>query len=103
MDLDYPMENIKILVICDACSDKTEEIVSDLLPDYQNLHLLSRSVEDGGNGKGDALNAGYKYMIDNSTSNQTTQSNIMVDDLQPVTMVTYTNRTGFPSLLPLSS
>mgnify|MGYP006088015535 CR=1 FL=1 len=65
MDLDYPMENIKILVICDACSDKTEEIVSDLLPDYQNLHLLSRSVEDGGNGKGDALNAGYKYMIDN--------------------------------------
>ncbi|GAB1421520.1 glycosyltransferase family 2 protein [Anaerolineales bacterium] len=63
MTLDYPPENYLILVIDDASQDRTGVIVQGLTGRYPNLQLLQRSPEQGGKGKSEALNAGYRHLL----------------------------------------
>jgi 1,2-diacylglycerol 3-beta-glucosyltransferase len=62
MRLDYPQENILILVINDASTDQTGPIVRELQAEYSNVHLLERAPGIGGKGKSEALNAGYRWL-----------------------------------------
>ena len=63
MQVDYPSENYLLLVIDDGSADDTSQIVQSLQDEYENLHLVIRTPEEGGKGKSEALNQGYRHLL----------------------------------------
>ncbi len=62
VDLNYPKDRYEIIVINDNSSDRTGEILSRLTMKYNenNIKVITTSKTDGGKGKSNALNIGYK-------------------------------------------
>ncbi|MHB9129784.1 MAG: glycosyltransferase family 2 protein [Armatimonadota bacterium] len=58
--LDYPVHNMDLLVIDDASSDATPQILDRLAAENKRVKVLHRTKEEGGIGKADALNAALK-------------------------------------------
>jgi cellulose synthase/poly-beta-1,6-N-acetylglucosamine synthase-like glycosyltransferase len=54
--LDYPADRLDILVVEDASTDATPEIMDRLVAEHAQVRVLHRSREEGGKGKAAALN-----------------------------------------------
>jgi cellulose synthase/poly-beta-1,6-N-acetylglucosamine synthase-like glycosyltransferase len=59
-ELTYPQHKIQVIVIDDASSDRTGQIVQEFAKHYSFIQVLSRDKATGGKGKAAALNAGLK-------------------------------------------
>lgn len=57
-----PGENYAVLVIDDGSEDRTAEVVSEY--DSDRVWLLERKLPEAQEGKGEALNAAYRYLRD---------------------------------------
>lgn len=60
--LDYPKEKFEVIVINDNSSDNTEKILKNIKSQYKesSLKIITTTKENGGKGKSNALNIGYK-------------------------------------------
>lgn len=60
--LNYPHDKLEIIVINDNSSDKSSEILSDIQEKYKDrkLKVINTTKENGGKGKSNALNIGFK-------------------------------------------
>jgi cellulose synthase/poly-beta-1,6-N-acetylglucosamine synthase-like glycosyltransferase len=59
-ELTYPRDKVQIVVIDDASTDKTAEIVQRFSETQSHVEVLHRNEEEGGKGKAAALNAGLR-------------------------------------------
>lgn len=61
--LDYPKENIKVIVVNDNSSDNTKEIFENFVAkgNRNYFHLVETTKEKGGKGKSSALNFGMSF------------------------------------------
>lgn len=57
IELDYPQDRLEIMVISDACSDRTDEIVREWESKYPNIRLLRQNQRRG---KTAGLNQGVR-------------------------------------------
>lgn len=61
--LTYPKNEMQVIVINDASTDRTGEIADKFAKNYDYIRVLHRNVEDGGGkGKTSALNTGLKLV-----------------------------------------
>jgi len=62
LKLDYPHDKYEVIVVNDGSKDKTAEIVNELMNKYphRKLKLINIPKEEGGRGKSNALNYGFK-------------------------------------------
>ncbi|MGH3547690.1 MAG: glycosyltransferase family 2 protein [Pseudonocardiaceae bacterium] len=58
--LDAPPTPVRVLVVDDASTDATPDALAAI--DDPRLHVLRRELPDARRGKGEALNAGYRYV-----------------------------------------
>ncbi|NKQ52533.1 glycosyltransferase [Amycolatopsis sp. K13G38] len=58
--LDSPQTPVRVLVVDDASTDSTPEILAAI--DHPRLHVLRRALPDARRGKGEALNAAYRWI-----------------------------------------
>lgn len=61
--LDYPKSLLEVLLIDDGSSDRTVEIATKLREEFDNLDILRIPKEESGRGKSEALNRGFRYLI----------------------------------------
>lgn len=66
MRVDYPSSQFEVLVVNDGSMDRTEVIVRSLTRAYANLRVLNVPFQDSGKGKGEALNKGFRYLLESS-------------------------------------
>ena len=59
-ELTYPKQNVEVIVIDDASTDRTGEKAEKFAKKRKFIKVLHRSVECGGKGKPDVLNCGLK-------------------------------------------
>ena len=59
LNLDYPSELFEVIVINDSSVDQTERVARRLQKKYSNLKVLTTPANNGGRGKGAALNVGF--------------------------------------------
>lgn len=64
--MSYPQEKYEVLVINDGSTDKTKEILMDLVPRFPALRILRISASEAGQGKSTALNRGFDHLINSS-------------------------------------
>jgi cellulose synthase/poly-beta-1,6-N-acetylglucosamine synthase-like glycosyltransferase len=57
-----PDSSTRVLVIDDGSDDATPDVLAAI--DHPALHVLRRNLPDARRGKGEALNAGYRYIRD---------------------------------------
>ncbi len=62
--LAFPPDRLAALVINDGSDDATADIVQRWRVDHDNVWLLTRTLPAARQGKGEALNAGYRYLRD---------------------------------------
>jgi 1,2-diacylglycerol 3-beta-glucosyltransferase len=74
--LALPSENFSILVIDDGSEDKTAEIASSY--DAERVWLLQRRLPDARKGKGEALNAAYRYLRDSGVLRRHSHNDVVV-------------------------
>lgn len=60
MNMDYPQDRFELVVINDCSSDRTGEILQELLQEYNNLKVITVLPPEGGRGKAVALNRGLE-------------------------------------------
>ncbi len=60
MNMDYPQDRFELIVINDCSSDRTGEILQELLQEYNNLKVITVLPPEGGRGKAAALNRGLE-------------------------------------------
>lgn len=62
LSLNYPPEKLQIIVINDNSSDGSAEILTDIQKKYpnRNIKVINTNKENGGKGKSNALNIGFK-------------------------------------------
>ena len=60
-ELTYPKDRLQIVVIDDASTDGTGEVIDKFVEKYKSVRVVHRPQEDGGRGKSAALNEGLKY------------------------------------------
>ena len=60
LELDYPKDKLKIIVINDGSKDKTKEIILDFAAKDARVQLFDVPKGEGGKGKSRALNLGIK-------------------------------------------
>jgi cellulose synthase/poly-beta-1,6-N-acetylglucosamine synthase-like glycosyltransferase len=58
--LSYPRDDLEIVMIDDASTDKTGEIADQISKQDPIIKVLHRTIQEGGKGKASALNAGLK-------------------------------------------
>lgn len=63
LTLDYPRHLFEVLLIDDGSTDNTRNIAAHLQREFQNLDILAIPPEQSGRGKSQALNTGYRYLI----------------------------------------
>ncbi len=61
-ELTYPKEEIEVIVIDDASTDRTGEIAEEFAKEYEFIRVVHRDPKDGGKGKPDVLNCGLKHV-----------------------------------------
>ena len=74
--LSIPGENFGVLVIDDGSDDRTVEVLSDVLG--ERVWLLSRKPPQARQGKGEALNAGIRYLLDSGRLADRDPDNVVV-------------------------
>lgn len=62
LSLNYPHDKLQIIVINDNSNDDSAEILSHITEEFQsrNIMIMNTTKENGGKGKSNALNIGYK-------------------------------------------
>ena len=63
LKMNYPSELFEIIVVNDGSSDNTEHIVRSFQIEYPNVKLINIPPMNGGNGKGAALNVGFRDFL----------------------------------------
>lgn len=61
IELTYPKEKIEIIVIDDASTDQTSEIVENFAKEHKQIKVIHRKMGEGGKGKSVVLNEGLKH------------------------------------------
>ncbi|HEX9261809.1 MAG TPA: glycosyltransferase family 2 protein [Candidatus Bathyarchaeia archaeon] len=61
-ELNYPHEKMQVIVIDDASSDRTGEIIEVFAKRYDFIKVLHREKEVGGKGKASVLNFGLQFV-----------------------------------------
>ena len=74
--LSIPGDDFGVLVIDDGSDDRTVEILSDVLG--ERVWLLSRKPPQARQGKGEALNAGIRYLLDSGRLADRDPDNVVV-------------------------
>lgn len=64
-NLNYPNERMEIIIINDNSSDKTGKVLSNVRKRFKerNMKIITTTKEEGGRGKSNALNIGFKSSI----------------------------------------
>ncbi|MBN9743507.1 N-acetyl-glucosamine transferase [Amycolatopsis sp. A1MSW2902] len=71
-DADTP---VRVLVVDDGSDDSTARVVSGI--DHPHLHVMRREAPYARQGKGEALNAGYRYVAGVARSEQTRMQTVV--------------------------
>ena len=74
--LSIPGDDFGVLVIDDGSDDRTVEVLSDVLG--ERVWLLSRKPPQARQGKGEALNAGIRYLLDSGRLADRDPDNVVV-------------------------
>ena len=74
--LSIPGDNFGVLVIDDGSDDRTVEVLADVLG--ERVWLLSRKPPQARQGKGEALNAGIRYLLDSGQLADRDPDNVVV-------------------------
>ncbi|UCH01634.1 MAG: glycosyltransferase family 2 protein, partial [Candidatus Bathyarchaeota archaeon] len=62
-EVKYPSELFEVIVVNDGSTDNTERVVRNFQKEHPNLKLINVSPMKGGNGKGTALNVGFRDFL----------------------------------------
>jgi 1,2-diacylglycerol 3-beta-glucosyltransferase len=73
--LDSPLSPVRVLVVDDGSDDETPDILAGIRD--RRLHVLRRDAPDARQGKGEALNAGYRKIRRIAEVEGTTQSTVV--------------------------
>lgn len=63
LSMDYPHELFEVLLIDDGSTDRTARIALGLRREFPNLDVLRIPLEQSGRGKSQALNIGYRHLV----------------------------------------
>ena len=63
LSLDYPRALFEVILIDDGSSDRTAQIGTELLRKFGNLDILRIPTSESGQGKSNALNTGFRYLL----------------------------------------
>jgi len=61
IELTYPKEKLEIIVIDDASTDQTSEIVENFAREHEQIKVIHRMKGEGGKGKSVVMNEGLKH------------------------------------------
>jgi 1,2-diacylglycerol 3-beta-glucosyltransferase len=75
LELHSPLSPVRVLVIDDGSDDETPDILAGIR--NRRLHVLRRDAPDARQGKGEALNAGYRKIRRIAEVEGTTQSTVV--------------------------
>jgi len=64
LSMDYPQKLFEVLLIDDGSTDRTAEIALGLRREFPNLDVLRIPQDESGMGKSQALNTGYRYLLE---------------------------------------